>query len=76
MRQRMAMEVVDSTPLTPPEACTPTDPEWLTEMSNEVHERRQVIDRLARNHEDSAGIERQELNVPVGQPDEHEQHNI
>ena len=72
MRQRLAMEVVDNTPLTPPEACTPTDPEWLTEMSNEVHERRQVIDRLARNHEDSAGIERQELNVPVGQPGEHD----
>ena len=68
----MAMEVVDSTPLTPPEACMPTDPEWLTEMSNEVHERRQVIDRLAWNHENSAGIERQEPNVPAGQPpDEH-----
>ena len=62
--------VVDSTPPTPPEACTPPDPEWLTEMSNELHERRQVIN--LRNHEDGAGVHRQEHDVPVGQlPDEH-----
>ena len=70
-RQRMAMEVVDSTPSTPPEATSP-DPERLTNMSNELDERRQVINQLARHDEDGAGIERQEPNVPVGPPDEHE----